>query len=319
MTFYLAFLLQLRRLVAIVPPGFRNAAEVAWFGGRAAEQIPIGDPVRPFVPVRNPISPGANDAVENLADDGGAFGREGVEIDRFENESDVPGGLQSSPVVHDGTTRKKTAPPKLMDLAGLSSLLSKKGFGAKNVLDTYQKMYEAQVVSYPRTEDKFISIEQFNELLPLVDTIAGVVGVAPAALSHRRPRTSHVKSGGAHGANRPGPNVPPSLAAVEKAYGELGREIYELLAKNYLTMLAPDYEYDQHRGHVEQAGFAVLKSPDIPSILVETAFISNPDEEKRLNDEDYQNKLAGAILNGINRYFAQNPALSRQKYAQQEF
>lgn len=75
---------------------------------------------------------------------------------------------------------------------------------------------------------------------------------------------------------------------------------------------------DLHRGHVEQAGFAVLKSPDIPSILVETAFVSNPDEEKRLNDEEYQNKLAGAILNGINRYFAQNPALSRQKYAQQE-
>jgi len=76
---------------------------------------------------------------------------------------------------------------------------------------------------------------------------------------------------------------------------------------------------DLHRGHVEQAGFAVLKSPDIPSILIETAFISNPDEERRLNDEDYQNKLAGAILNGINRYFAQNPALSRQKFAQQEF
>ncbi|OGS80929.1 MAG: N-acetylmuramoyl-L-alanine amidase [Gallionellales bacterium GWA2_59_43] len=76
---------------------------------------------------------------------------------------------------------------------------------------------------------------------------------------------------------------------------------------------------DLHRGHVEQAGFAVLKSPDIPSILVETAFISNPDEEKRLNDEEYQNKLAGAILNGINRYFAQNPALSRQKIAQTEF
>ncbi|HZW24109.1 MAG TPA: N-acetylmuramoyl-L-alanine amidase [Gallionella sp.] len=89
------------------------------------------------------------------------------------------------------------------------------------------------------------------------------------------------------------------------------------LAKHVLNELG-DIN-DLHRGHVEQAGFAVLKSPDIPSILVETAFISNPDEEKRLNDEEYQNKLAGAILNGINRYFAQNPALSRQKYAQQEF
>lgn len=68
-----------------------------------------------------------------------------------------------------------------------------------------------------------------------------------------------------------------------------------------------------HRGFVEQAGFAVLKSPDIPSVLVETAFISNPTEERRLNDDDYQEKLARAILGGIKRYFAQNPALSRQK------
>ncbi len=76
---------------------------------------------------------------------------------------------------------------------------------------------------------------------------------------------------------------------------------------------------DLHRGQVEQAGFAVLKSPDIPSILVETAFISNPEEEKRLNDDAYQDKLAAAILNGINRYFAQNPALSRRQIAQSEF
>lgn len=75
---------------------------------------------------------------------------------------------------------------------------------------------------------------------------------------------------------------------------------------------------DLHSGHVEQAGFAVLKSPDIPSILVETAFISNPSEERRLTDEDYQLKLAGAILGGIKRYFAQNPALSKQKFAQND-
>ncbi|MEO8331536.1 MAG: N-acetylmuramoyl-L-alanine amidase [Gallionella sp.] len=76
---------------------------------------------------------------------------------------------------------------------------------------------------------------------------------------------------------------------------------------------------DLHRGRVEQAGFAVLKSPDIPSILVETAFISNPSEERRLNDEGYQMKLANAILGGIKRYFAQNPALSKPRIAQAEF
>jgi N-acetylmuramoyl-L-alanine amidase len=73
-----------------------------------------------------------------------------------------------------------------------------------------------------------------------------------------------------------------------------------------------------HRGRVEQAGFAVLKSPDIPSILVETAFISNPSEEKRLNDSHYQEKLALAILSGIKRYFAKNPALSKPKIAQRD-
>jgi len=73
-----------------------------------------------------------------------------------------------------------------------------------------------------------------------------------------------------------------------------------------------------HRGRVEQAGFAVLKSPDTPSILVETAFISNPSEEQRLKDEGYQEKMAHAIMGGIKRYFAQNPALSKPRLAQGE-
>ncbi|MBH5144229.1 MULTISPECIES: DNA topoisomerase [Rhodococcus erythropolis group] len=205
------------------------------------------------------------------------------EIDRFENRSEVPGGLEPSPVVHDGTTRKKTGPPKLIDLAALSSLLSKKGFAAKKVLETYQKMYEAEVVSYPRTEDKFISIEQFNELLPLVDKIAAVVGVDPAALSHRGPRKTHIKSGGAHGANRPGPNVPQSLADVAEKFGELGKEIYELLSKNYLTMLAPDYEYDQHRGHVAKYP-SFVGSLNVPAVLGwKGVFVIEDDEP---DDED---------------------------------
>lgn len=69
-----------------------------------------------------------------------------------------------------------------------------------------------------------------------------------------------------------------------------------------------------HRGSVEQAGFAVLKSP-IPSILVETAFISNPDEETRLNDAAYQEKIAHAILRGVKSYVAKNPPLSRSTLA----
>ena len=68
-----------------------------------------------------------------------------------------------------------------------------------------------------------------------------------------------------------------------------------------------------HKKQVEQAGFAVLKAPDIPSILVETAFISNPEEEAKLRDPAYQQKLVEALATGIARYFAKNPPLSRHR------
>ncbi len=66
-----------------------------------------------------------------------------------------------------------------------------------------------------------------------------------------------------------------------------------------------------HKPQVEQAGFAVLKAPDIPSILIETAFISNPEEERKLGDAVYQAKMADAIADGIRTYFKKNPALAR--------
>ena len=68
-----------------------------------------------------------------------------------------------------------------------------------------------------------------------------------------------------------------------------------------------------HKPRVEQASFAVLKAPDIPSVLVETAFISNPDEEARLKSDEYQEQLADALMQGIRRYFAANPPLARNR------
>ncbi|MDR0275690.1 MAG: N-acetylmuramoyl-L-alanine amidase [Burkholderiaceae bacterium] len=68
-----------------------------------------------------------------------------------------------------------------------------------------------------------------------------------------------------------------------------------------------------HKGQVERAGFAVLKAPDIPSVLVETAFISNPREEARLRTSAYQNSLADALVKGIHQYFTANPPLGRTK------
>jgi len=68
-----------------------------------------------------------------------------------------------------------------------------------------------------------------------------------------------------------------------------------------------------HKPRVEQAGFAVLKAPDIPSILVETAFISNPQEEALLRTAKYRDKLVDALVTGMRRYFAKHPPLARQR------
>jgi N-acetylmuramoyl-L-alanine amidase len=68
-----------------------------------------------------------------------------------------------------------------------------------------------------------------------------------------------------------------------------------------------------HKPRVEQAAFAVLKAPDIPSVLVEAAFISNPEEETKLNSTAYQEELSDALMRGIEGYFAKNPPLARNR------
>ena len=170
---------------------------------------------------------------------------------KYPNKEAVPGNYTDSPVVCDSKTKKTTAPPKLLSLASLSARLAGK-YKSKLVLDTYQKLYEAQIVSYPRTADKFIGPEQFAEMLPRAPKIAHVAGVDPKLLTHTAPRKTHVKTGGSHGANRPGPKVPESLAALEAEYGSCAAAIYDLLARNYLAMLCEDYEYESQAGHVEK-------------------------------------------------------------------
>ncbi|WP_461243547.1 DNA topoisomerase [Secundilactobacillus muriivasis] len=149
-----------------------------------------------------------------------------------------------SAVTNVKTTRRHSGPPKLLDLSNLASILAPRGYNAKEVLATYQKMYEAKIVSYPRTDDAKISMGQFKQLLPLVPAIAKVVSVDQQLLTHRQPRPSHVTTGSVdHGANRPGEKVPGSLSMLSK-YGKSGPAIYEVVAKNFLAMLGEDYVFD---------------------------------------------------------------------------
>lgn len=206
----------------------------------------------------------------------------------YPNKNDVPNIYSASPVVVDKREMRSQAPPKLLDLAKLSSMLSSKGVKAKDVLNTYQKMYDNQVVSYPRTEDKFVTPGQFDELLPFIDKIAKVVNIDPRLLTHRTPRKTHVKNGGAHGANRPGINVPNSLDELKEQYGACAPMIYEILARNYLAILAEDYEYEFQKGHLQKYS-DFTGSASIPKKMGYKAIFSDIDVE----DENANGKGLG--------------------------
>lgn len=169
---------------------------------------------------------------------------------KFLKKDEVPACYHASQVVVDSKEMKETTPPKFLDLATLSAMLAAQGITAKTVLATYQSMYEAGIVSYPRTEDKCITMEQFNQLLPFVNQIADVVGIDKANLTHLEPRKTHIKDGMAHGANRPGLTVPESLDSLS-TYGTGAKEIYEILARNYLATLCENYQYEQQKGHLQ--------------------------------------------------------------------
>ena len=210
------------------------------------------------------------------------------EAQRCAREADVDlSGLHTSSVTVDSKTMKRSGPPRMLDLAGLSALLSAKGVKAADVLKIYQKMYEAQVVSYPRTEDKHVTKEQFAELVSNAPAIARAVGIDPALLTHTAARSTHVKNSGAHGANRPGPNVPASLADVEKTYGKIGAMIYELLARSALAVLAEDYEYESQKGHVTDfpsytGSCSVPKKPGWKVVLGSASMADDDDDENNV-------------------------------------
>lgn len=203
---------------------------------------------------------------------------------RFAHESDVDlSGLHASSVTVDSKTMKRSGPPRMLDLAGLSALLSAKGVKAAEVLGIYQKMYESQVVSYPRTDDKHVTKEQYAELVRNAPAIARAVGIDPSLLTHTAARSTHVKDSGAHGANRPGPNIPSSLAEVESKYGKTGAMIYELLARSALAVLAEDYEYEAQKGHVTDfpayvGSCSVPKKPGWKAVLGGASMADDDDD-----------------------------------------
>lgn len=172
---------------------------------------------------------------------------ENIEDIRFDDKNDAQkeaDSLGNGTVTDVQRTPKTQAPGRLLNISDLSAQLSSKGYSDKEILATYQKLYEAELVSYPRTADTKITENDFNDLLPLVDKIADVVGVDKSLLTHRKLRAKHKVASGDHGPNRPGLKVPSSMDSLDK-YGKSARDIYELVARNFLSILGEDHKYDQ--------------------------------------------------------------------------
>lgn len=189
-------------------------------------------------------------------ENGTVYKRKEDDAVRFPSEADVDiSNYSDSAVVLDKKETRGIKPGKMLDLAGLSSILASKGYNPKDILDTYQKMYEDQVVSYPRTDDKKITPEQYEELKNNRFDIADVIGVNHKLLTHDTPWDDgkgfrHVQDSATHGANRPGENIPSSLDELKK-YGASGPAIYELLAKSALSIFGEAYIYERQTGHLE--------------------------------------------------------------------
>lgn len=161
--------------------------------------------------------------------------------------------LEDTPVIVKREIQSKN-PPKLMNIDKIGGILAKQGFSSNSVLETYQKLYEDKYVSYPRTADDTMTMDQYEQLLPFVDKIAKCVGVDNTILTYRTPRSVHVKDTAFHGVNRPSTRVPNHVDDL-RAYGNLAVEIYKIVAINFLAIFCENFEYE--------ASYAKLKSnPD---------------------------------------------------------
>lgn len=175
---------------------------------------------------------------------------------------------KNSAVAINESVIKKSAPTPLLDLSKIDASLSKLGYSSKTVKDVYQALYDNKYLSYPRTEDKFVTREQFIELEKDIDEIADVVGIDKALLTHREPRATHVKANATHGANRPGTKVPKTMDELARVVGSknvrtCAQDLYKLVAKNALAMFAEDYEYKETKAFIsDHSDFvATLKTP----------------------------------------------------------
>lgn len=159
-------------------------------------------------------------------------------------------------------TLKSQAPKQLLNMSMIDGILAKQGYTDSSLIkDVYQKLYDNKYLSYPRTDEKFVTTEQFHTMLQTKDHVAQVVGVDPGLLTHTTPRPALVKEAASHGANHYGSNIPESLdhlgrkmaAMVKKPEaGKYAQAIYSLVVRTSLTLFGEDYEFEHVTAEIRE-------------------------------------------------------------------
>lgn len=247
--------------------------------------------------------------VKYVDGNGNIFKRDYQEGDnwRFENKNDAIADSKNylpDTVALDSSVTKKQEPPKLINLMDLATLLSKQGYSLAQVESTYQKMYENDYVSYPRTEDTKVDIKDFNKLLPLTDQIASAIGVDSNLLTHRTARKKFLTEKADHGANRPGLKVPTNLDEIRSKFGDCGVAIYQQLAKSWLAIMCEDCVYEQQKAHLANHP-EFTSTTNIPKqlnykLVFNEKSLEDDDSSKQGNEHGFTSTAKSEVSEGAN-------------------
>lgn len=215
---------------------------------------------------------------------------------------------QNATSVEIGTKPLTRKPPLMLNLSKLGARLAKQGYDTKEVYEMAEKMYQSKYLSYPRTEDKVITVEQLNLLKQDAPKIAKLAGIDPNLLDLNNFRKYAIGKG-SHGANRPGSNVPNDLNEIEEQFGKTGVALYVLEAKSALSLFAPDEKLERHEYADSEtksylASATVVTDPGFTKVL-------NPDSDDKDDKEEDKLFTVGQTLKpGTYEKKASRPSLA---------
>lgn len=155
-----------------------------------------------------------------------------------------PGNLPKESAVKEvKQTPGRTLPPKAYVLSQVAGEMSKHGVSSAKTLKLFQAMYEACYLSYPRTEDDFVSPEQFKEATAQLDDVLRLLELPSAPFTHRQPRHGYVKEGASHGALRWGSKLPESMAFLTQKFGPKADVLWKIVATRFVQMYLEDTKW----------------------------------------------------------------------------